>query len=255
MKNKKILGALAALCMGIILCVSSVFAINYWYTINNGGAQDNAVSTGKSLKLALTDTSAAEYGLYPGGIVDFGAVKVTGANDWTAASSEVTNTELPKFALIVDEIDIKVIQDATVAGTAVDENPETAVALQNDFNSQFTVWQDEANAGTFVQVGNITLTDNMVIFGDLQALDADNDGNITFNLRLAFNADADVKYEQHTLTITLKVVAYLGTAKNAGEILADDAVLSTKDDVQADNDNDTTPNQNAGTPINPATQA
>ena len=232
MKNKKILGALAALCMGVILCVSSVFAVNYWYRID--GESANTVSTGKSLALNLADaTNDNGAGLYPGGIVTFEDITVEGAFKWSVAENGVVNPELPKFALIIDKVEV------SAAG---------GITKVDDFYTKFTVYQNENDS--YVKVGNKLLADNMVIFSDLQTLSGDG-SDIEFDLRLAFDADADVAYEQHTLTITLKVVAYLGTEATVGAALSDDVILGVED--PADADNDTLNPDNGGVDIDPTT--
>ena len=200
MKNKKILGALAALCMGVILCVSSVFAVNYWYKITNN-ANNNVVSTGHAIELSTTATNGEAEFLYPGGLVTFEAFTVKAplwSNDYIAtydpadATGAAVNVAGPKFNLEVTALEV--------------------TAGESDFNTQFTVYIKTSVTNAWAAV-DLDGTDGVDQLDNLMYLLKDvqhhNDGNdFTVQIRIAFNKDADVKYAENALTFTVGLVAY-----------------------------------------------
>ena len=218
MKNKKILGALAALCMGVILCVSSVFAVNYWYTITNTDNNGNHVTMGNALTLNLADADEDEQFLYPGGSVTFSNIAMTGVLNWKWNDEEhftqtggIENVKLPKFALRVKEY------------TVLDGNGDEATNAA-DFAGLFTVNQNYT--GAMVGVGTLDSA-NLLILDDLQAK-ADEDGEITIALRLDFNANASAIFANYDLSFVLEIVAYVD---------ADDDGYTASDVLTADQNN------------------
>ena len=222
MKNKKILGALAALCMGVILCVSSVFAINYWYTITNNSGENN-VTLGNALEITMTDAAEDYKYLYPGGFVEFNTINVVGMKEWNwkvgrpdfEQDANITNIELPKFALVVKEV--------TAEGVADEDKAE--------FLSLFKLYQDEnvTNDGDTFALVNVIAND-LVILDDIQQY-GDASGNFDFKLRLAFDENANAKYADASIKFTIEVRAYLGNAAADGTLTTTEALGADTDDT------------------------
>lgn len=178
MKNKKILGALAALCMGIILCVSSVFAINYWYTIDDSETNNSTVKTGHVVELVVANDGIAETGLYPNGTVTFDTITVE-APDWESATPGIANPQLPTFDLVFE---------------AVSDDAEGALVAQFqkvEVNVDGAGWQTVTGA----------LAVDQVLVADLQAGDKSE-----VQVRLTLHEDAPASLAGKTLTVKVTIV-------------------------------------------------
>ena len=187
MKNKKILGALAALCMGIILCVSSVFAVNYWYSITNDEAEHNTVTMGRIVNLSQTGKDGSATGVYQKSKIIFEDVTVK-APKWTAEGYTGTNgshtqTALPKFDLVL---------------VVTDGNGNT-VGLAEFMKAEASIAGNVVNGD-----GGVTVADGAMLVEDIQQYDTNDNGfAVTITVTLADKIDED--YANKTFKFGVKI--------------------------------------------------
>ena len=214
MKNKKILGALAALCMGIILCVSSVFAINYWYTITNSSA-NNTVTAGTAIELSTTDTAATGSNLYPGGVVQFEEITVV-APQWPSDYAAQYTTDADP-----------VTGDAINVAKPTFNLEVTSLTDDSNFAGQFKVYikTDKVSDWTLVN----TLADNLVLVEDVQHYHT----STTFKVQIRIQMDNETpaSFAEDTLTFQVGLVAYDGAGVEipAGTTTGSGTVLDATD--------------------------
>ena len=187
--KKKILSAIVALCVGIFLCITTAFAANYWYSIqNNAGVQ--TVTMGRAVYLSVKNTEGSATGVYQGSRVQFNTVTVV-APKWSTPSANVTNPSMPTF-------DLKLNVTKDLLGTPVNPVPSmTIIVKMGDtvmYNDTLASLMDNANPK------------KNVILQDLQQLDTTGEG-FDISITLEIGDDLDVVLAGTTIYFQAEIVA------------------------------------------------
>ena len=98
--KKTILSAIAGIMLAVFLGVSTAFAVNYWYRIDNS-AGVQTVTMGRAVYLSVENEAGTATGVYQGSTIQFNTVTVV-APQWDKPSGNVINVEMPKFHLILN---------------------------------------------------------------------------------------------------------------------------------------------------------
>ena len=112
--KKKLFATLGVLCLGVILCVSTVFAaVNWWYSVNDDDANPTTIQFGQKITLSVENAADASTGVYQKSTVTFKTVTVK-APAWTPeGGANHDQTTMPTFNLVlnVKEVVDEVEQD------------------------------------------------------------------------------------------------------------------------------------------------
>ena len=179
--KKTILSAIAGIMLAVFLSVSTAFAVNYWYRIDNS-AGVQTVTMGRAVYLSVENEAATATGVYQGSRIQFNTITVV-APKWSEQSSNVTlGAPLPTFNLRLNVL--------TEGGAIANPVPNMTVIAKMGETEKFKG----------------TLSNGVILLTDLQTLDTTGEG-FELSLTLIVSDTLDVAFAGGQFKFQVEIVA------------------------------------------------